>query len=245
LCVFWLDTNCTCDVYRLYTGVVPVIRVNEPKRDNQTPILMSENNIYQELKNQIILLERKPGAVIREKEIMEVFGVSRTPVRETLMRLEMDGLVRIIPNVGTFVAEVSFQQLKDVFEIRSHLVRLAGRLAAERITEEELTAIYERIDGMKSAQDFITLMRLDGEIHVIIRKATKNEVLIKVLAGLHDQAVRIWTYSGAEGGYWDDLEKEFVNIASALEQRDGELSARLLEEHTKRFVEHVRSQLTF
>ena len=206
---------------------------------------MSESNIYKELKNQIILLERKPGAIIREKEVMEAFGVSRTPVRETLMRLEMDGLVRIIPNVGTFVAEVSFQQLKDVFEIRSHLVRLAGRLAAERISGEELTAIYERIDDMKSTQDFKTLMRLDGEIHVIIRKATKNEVLIKALTGLHDQAVRIWTYSGAEGSYWDDLEKEFVAIAAALEQRDGELSAHLLEEHTKRFVEHVRSQLTF
>ena len=72
---------------------------------------MSDKNVYQELKKQIILLEQKPGAVIREKEIMELFEVSRTPVREALMRLEIDGLVRIVPNVGTFVEEVSFQQL--------------------------------------------------------------------------------------------------------------------------------------
>ncbi len=62
---------------------------------------------------------------------------------------------------------------------------------------------------------------------------------------LHDQAVRIWTFSGAEGDYWDDLEKEFEEILAALEQHDEEMTAELLERHTKGFVEHVRSQLSF
>jgi DNA-binding GntR family transcriptional regulator len=206
---------------------------------------MSDRNVYQELKRQIILLEQKPGAVIREKEIMEAFEVSRTPVREALMRLEMDGLVRIIPNVGTFVEEVSFQQLKDVFEIRAHFVRLAGSLAAARITMEEIAEIRRRIDCMKSTHDTKTLMKIDGEIHSIINKATRNELLVKMLRGLHDQAVRIWTFAGAEGGYWKNLEKEFEGIAAALERHDEETTARLLEEHTQLFVEHIRSQLTF
>lgn len=206
---------------------------------------MSENNLYQELKRQIILTEQKPGAVIREREIMNAFNISRTPVREALMRLEMDGLVRIIPNVGTFVEEVSFQQLKDVFETRSYLVKMAGRLAAERITEEEISDIRQRIEAMKSTEDTKILMQLDGEIHRIINQSTKNEVLIRILSGLHDQAIRFWAFSGAEGSYWDDLEKEFEKITSALEQRDEEMSARLLEKHTERFVEHIRSQLTF
>ncbi len=206
---------------------------------------MGEKNVYQALMRQIILLEQKPGAVIREKELMEAFEVSRTPVREALMRLEMDGLVRIIPNVGTFVEEVSFQQLKDVFEIRSHLVLLAGNLAAARITDEEITEIRRRIEDMRSTQETKELIRLDGEIHQIINNATRNELLIKMLNGLHDQAVRIWTFSGAAGGYWKNLEKEFNDIAAALEQHDEEMTARLLEEHTKLFVEHVRSQLTF
>jgi len=206
---------------------------------------MSETNVYQELKRQIILLEQKPGAVIREKMVMEAFKVSRTPVREALMRLEVDGLVRIIPNVGTFVEDVSFQQLKDVFEVRSHLVQLAGNLAATRISAEELDEIRQRIDIIRSTQDTKILMALDGEIHQIINNATRNELLIKMLNGLHDQAVRIWTFAGAKGSYWRNLEKEFDDIAAALEQHDGEMTARLLEEHTKLFVEHVRSQLTF
>jgi DNA-binding GntR family transcriptional regulator len=176
---------------------------------------------------------------------MEAFEVSRTPVREALMRLEMDGLVRIIPNVGTFVEEVSFQQLKDVFEIRAHFVRLAGSLAAARITMEEIAEIRRRIDCMKSTHDTKALMKIDGEIHSIINKATRNELLVKMLRGLHDQAVRIWTFAGAEGGYWENLEKEFEGIAAALERHDEETTARLLEEHTQLFVEHIRSQLTF
>lgn len=206
---------------------------------------MHDMNVYQELKRQIILLEQKPGAVIREKEVMEAFKVSRTPVREALMRLEMDGLVRIFPNVGTFVEDVSFQQLKDVFEIQAHLVRLAGSLAAVRITAAEVVEIRQRIEMMKPTQDTKALMQLDGEIHTIINRATRNEMLVKMLDALHDQAVRIWTFAGAEGGYWQSLEKEFEDIAAALEQHDEAMTARLLEVHSNRFVEHVRSQLTF
>ncbi|SDP60340.1 GntR family transcriptional regulator [Desulforhopalus singaporensis] len=206
---------------------------------------MSTPNVYRDLKKQIILLDYKPGAVIREKEVMEKFGVSRTPVREALMRLEMDGLVRIIPNVGTFAEDVSFQQLKDVLETYDYLVRLSGTLAAERITEKELDEIRKRISAMKQSQDAKVLMRLDGEIHQIINDSTKNKVLIKILSGLYDQSMRIWVFAGAEGEYWKNLENQFVNIVNALEQRDGEMTARLLEEHTNDFVEHIRSQLAF
>ncbi len=206
---------------------------------------MSGNEIYQKLKNQIILLEYQPGATMREKELMAAYGVSRTPIREALMRLEMDGLVRIVPNMGTFVEDVSFQHLKDIFETRAHLVRLAGKLAAARITDEELAEIRVRIDRMKLENDKKSLIKLDGEIHKIINRSTKNKVLIKMLGTLHDQAVRIWAFSGAEGDYWDDLEKEFEEILAALEQHDEEMTAELLEKHTKGFVEHVRSQLSF
>jgi GntR family transcriptional regulator, rspAB operon transcriptional repressor len=203
---------------------------------------MSESPIFQELKKRITLLEYKPGEVLREKEIIEDFGVSRTPVREALIRLEMEGLVRIIPNLGTFVADVSFQQLKDVFEIRSFLVRLTGQLAAARITEGELDEIRERIERMKLAHDPKILMQIDGELHDIINRATKNEVLIKILRTLHNQAVRIWTYSHSENQYWSGLVAEFEEIEAALRRRDEERTASLLEKHTRRFVDHIRSQ---
>ena len=190
-------------------------------------------------------MEHRPGAVIREKQIMEKFGVSRTPVREALMRLDMDGLVRVIPNVGTIVEDVSFQQLKDVFEARSYLVQLSGQLAAKRISKKEIASIRQRIQAMRSAVDAKMLMRLDGEIHKIINRSTKNEVLVKMLEGLHDKAVRIWVFSGAKDHYWDGLENEFADIVDALEQHNEEMAGRLMEKHTRRFVEHIRNQLTF
>jgi len=204
---------------------------------------MSQNAVYKELKKQIILLEHKPGSILREKEVMEIFGVSRTPVREALMRLEMEGLVRIIPNVGTIVADVSFQQLKDVFEVRSYLVGLAGQLAAARITDGELNQIHSKVAAMKQTKDPHTLMKLDGELHSIINQATKNEVLIKMLGMLHDQAVRIWTFSSDTANHWADLVGEFEEIAAALSNHDEQETSRLLEKHTKRFVENIRSQL--
>lgn len=234
-----MHIECILIVYRCWT------KCEQEQSEGTFTKTMSDKNVYQELKRQIILLEQKPGAVLREKEVMEAFEVSRTPVREALMRLEMDGLVRIIPNVGTFVEEVSFQQLKDVFEIHANLMLLAGRLAAARISQEEIIEIRKRIAEMRSTQDTKELMRLDGEIHQTINSATRNELLVKMLDGMHDQTVRIWTFAGAEGGYWKNLEKEFDDIAAALEQHDEEMTARLLEEHTNQFVEHVRSQLTF
>ena len=205
-----------------------------------------DKNVYQELKRQIVMLERKPGEVIREKDVMGLFDVSRTPVREALMRLEIDGLVRIIPNVGTFVEEITFQKLKDVFETRAHMVRLAGELAAARISAEEIAEIRQLIDEMRAVKDDTKrLMHLDSEIHLIINRATRNTLLGKTLRNLLNQATRIWAYAGASEDYWQDLVKEFEDIAMALEQHDGPTTARLLEEHTNRFAEHVRSQLTF
>jgi len=205
---------------------------------------MTENPLYEELKRRIILLEYSPGSVLREKEIMKEFGVSRTPVREALMQLQMAGLVRIFPHFGSFVSDISFQQLKDVFEVRSFLVRQAGHLAAVRITDEELAEIHERVGRMKAAPDLKTVMRIDEEIHGIINRATKNQVLVKILEELHDQAIRIWAFSKAENNYWNHVPEEFEDILAALKKGDGEATADLLESHTKRFVEHVRNQCT-
>jgi len=206
---------------------------------------MSETAIYTEIKRRIVLLDYEPGQVLREKNLIQEFGVSRTPVREALIRLEAEGLVRIFPNQGTIVSEVSFQQLKDVFEIRSFLVRLTGQLAAARITEEELERMRALIQEMNSAKDPKALMRIDSDLHDLINEATKNDVLVKILGMLRDQAVRIWTFSRASDDYYRGIPKEFEELLKALEQGDEEESACILERHTRRFIEHIRSQLTW
>lgn len=220
----------------------------DSKQKNKANIsvsLMGGNSIYEELKKRIVLLDYDPGQVLREKDLIEEFGVSRTPVREALIRLEAEGLVRIFPNLGTIVSEVSFQQLKDVFEIRSFLVRLTGQLAAQRITEEELEEVRGIIGRMRKEEDPKVLMALDSELHDLLNKATKNEVLLGILGTLRDQAVRIWAFSRADDQYYSRLPEEFEELSGALERRDGEACALILEKHTRRFIEHIRSQLTW
>jgi DNA-binding GntR family transcriptional regulator len=204
----------------------------------------SNASLYDELKKRIVLLDYEPGQVLREKELIEEFGVSRTPVREALIRLEMDGLVRILPNLGTIVSEVSFQQLKDVIEVRSHLVLLTGQLAAARITKQELDELRSLVEAMQREEDPKRLMELDTKAHDLINQAAKNEMLVKMLGQLRDLVVRIWTYFPTGDDYYEGLGAEFEELEAALRQGDQEESARLLERHTRRFIDHLRGQFT-
>lgn len=199
--------------------------------------------VYDELKRRIVLIEYEPGQVLREKGLIDEFGVSRTPIREALIRLETEGLVRIIPNSSTMVTEVSFQNLKDVFEVRSSLIRLAGRLAAARITDDELDAVRGVVNAMADEQDPKRLMELDLTFHDRVNRATKNEVLARMLETLRNQSVRIWAFSPEMDDYYDQLAQEHEALVDALAAHAEAESADLLERHTKRFIEHIRQQL--
>jgi DNA-binding GntR family transcriptional regulator len=203
------------------------------------------DTVYRTLKERIVFLDYEPGQALREKELMKEFGVSRTPVREALIRLETEGLVRIFPNQGTMVSDVSFQNLKDVLEIRYFLVRLTAQLAAARITRDELNLMKGHIERMKSEKDPKVLMRLDSEMHDLINKATKNEMLVKMLGSLRDQAVRIWTFSPSDDQYLNNMAEEFEQLVEALDRRDEDACATILEQHSQGFIEHIRSQFTW
>jgi DNA-binding GntR family transcriptional regulator len=208
-------------------------------------MIMNNNaSLYDELKKRIVLLDYEPGQVLREKELIEEFGVSRTPVREALIRLETDGLVRILPNLGTIVSEVSFQQLKDVIEVRSHLILLSGQLAAARITKQELEELHGLIEQMKQEKDPKLLMDLDTRAHDLINQASKNEMLVNMLGQLRDLVVRIWFYFPTNDEYYHGLSEEFEELEAALQAGNQEESARLLEKHTQRFIDHIRGQFS-
>jgi DNA-binding GntR family transcriptional regulator len=208
-------------------------------------MIMNNNaSLYDELKKRIVLLDYEPGQVLREKELIEEFGVSRTPVREALIRLETDGLVRILPNLGTIVSEVSFQQLKDVIEVRSHLILLSGQLAAARITKQELEELHGLIEQMKQEKDPKLLMDLDTRAHDLVNQASKNEMLVNMLGQLRDLVVRIWFYFPTNDEYYHGLSEEFEELEAALQAGNQEASARLLEKHTQRFIDHIRGQFS-
>ena len=114
---------------------------------------MVNKEIYTEIKKRIVYLDYKPKQVLNIKELAKEFGVSPMPVREVLILLESEKLIHIIPNNGIYVNDISFQELKDVFEIRLFLVGLAGKLAAQRVILEELNKMKELLKKIKQEKE--------------------------------------------------------------------------------------------
>lgn len=94
-----------------------------------------EQEICETMRDRIAFLEYQPGKVLREGELVKEFDCSRTPIREAFIRLNDAGLVNIIPKSGTYVSEVSFNDLKENYKVRKYLIKLAGELAAKNVTE--------------------------------------------------------------------------------------------------------------
>jgi DNA-binding GntR family transcriptional regulator len=196
---------------------------------------------YTELKKRIVLLDYEPGQLLHEKELAEEFGVSRTPIREAFIRLASENLVRIVPKRGVYVSEISLQDLKNVFEVRRQLLRLVGQLAAERITPDELNAVEKKVKQIRKETNPHRLMQLDSEMHLILNKATKNEILASILEQLRNQAVRIWAFSPE--GCCDAFGAEFSSLLEALKAKDAKRCEDILEDHMNSFVNRIRARL--
>ena len=190
------------------------------------------------------MLHYKPGQFLYTKELMKEFGVSLTPIREVLIYLEAEDLIHIIPNRGACVSEVSFQDLKDIFEVRLVLIGQSGRLAAERITNEELTIMKKLLKKIKQERERKVLIRLDSKFHDLINQATKNRALAKTLERLRNQIVRLWVFAREENDiYSSQIPEDLEELVIALENKDQSRSEQILKNHTIHFIDQVKMSL--
>jgi DNA-binding GntR family transcriptional regulator len=196
--------------------------------------------VYDTIKQRIILLELQPGAPINTNALAGELGVSATPVREALIRLEADGLVQRDPNSTARVTEVHLHDLKDVLEARLLIIEQIARLAAQRVQEEELQEMRNVLEQMKQATDRRELIRLDSEFHHLINLASKNQALSKVADLMRNHVMRLWYYVSNEHRYWGDLIKDRENLIQALEDGDVEETINILKSHVTMFVKEVR-----
>lgn len=197
------------------------------------------SRVYAEIKQRIILLEYEPGEALSEKELAREFGISRTPIREALIRLETEGLVRIAPNRGIYVTEVSFQDLKNVFEIRSFLIGLVGQLAAERVTEKELDEMKVMLEKIKRERNSKVLLELDLGFHDLINRATHNNILVTVLERLRNKAGRIWVFASDNDDYFLRIGEEFAELIKELEAKNGDKCEKILRNHIGNYIDHI------
>jgi len=204
---------------------------------------MINKEIYKELKKRIVYLDYKPKQVLNIKEVAKEFGVSPMPIREVLILLESEKLVHIIPNNGIYVTDVSFQELKDVFEVRLFLIGLSGRLAAERITPEELNKLKELLKKIKQEKNRRKLIQLDAEFHDLVNYSTKNQTLYETLKRLRNQIGRLWFFAKENDAYSQKIPEDFDELIKALENKEQNKSEQILKNHAIHFINQIKMSL--
>jgi len=209
--------------------------------------LSLRTKIYEKIKNNILDLVYPPGYVLAEMKLSEEFGVSRTPVREALGQLELDGLVKSIPNKGTVVAGISKKDIEDIYLLRIRIEGLSSRLAAENMTGEEL----EQLRDVVEEEEFHTyknntgkILLLDSRFHDIIFKSSKSKMIIHLLSTFHDYIRRARYSSLSSGDRAIEALKEHRAIYEAIAARDPDSAEELTVKHIEKARENMLKTFT-
>lgn len=175
-----------------------------------------------------------PGERLMEIQLADEMGVSRTPVREAIRKLELEGFVVMIPRRGTYVADISIKDITEIYEIRISLDILAAGLAAERITDEELEKLNSylvEIGRYVPAMDMDKIVELDTAFHDILYKATRNERLVSVIGNLREQLTGIRGRSMSYPGRLVETMDEHRALVDSIASRDVERAQRAARVH--------------
>ena len=222
-----------------YTCFHPIKEVIKIKTKRLLPVNLESYKPLRELvleaiREAIMNGSLKPRERLMEIQLAEELGVSRTPVREALRKLELEGFIVMVPRKGAYVADLSLKDIADVFEIRAALEGLAAGLAAERITDEELEYrerhLVEKGDAI-SQNDMERLVAIDTDFHEAIYRASRNERLFVIINNLREQIQRFRATSLAYPGRMKQSLEEHRIIVEAIQSRDVQGARQAAQEH--------------
>jgi DNA-binding GntR family transcriptional regulator len=175
-----------------------------------------------------------PGAKLNERELCETMGISRTPLREALKVLAVDGLIELSPNRGASVYKMSREEIWETFEFVGGLEAMAGELACERITPEEVTAIKALHHAMlecKAQNDLPGYYSNNQAIHNRITEAARNSVLLETYLSMNRRLQALRLRSNVVPTKWDQAVDEHWQMIDALDARDGKRLGSILKQH--------------
>lgn len=187
---------------------------------------------YEKIKTMLLDLQLGPGSAITEMQLMDDLGMSRTPVRQALHRLEQEGLVRLLPRKGWFVAGASLRDIQEIFVIREALEGIAARLATELITDERLQELKDYMDEVEPVEGQENID--PGDIlHQSIFEAVDNEQMNRVLSLYDDQLRRFHIMASRLPGRAFLSYREHYGILKAMIERDSEKAEQRMREHIR------------
>ena len=205
---------------------------------NMNEYLPLRDVVFNTLRQAILRGELKPGERLMEIALANRLGVSRTPVREAIRMLELEGLVIMIPRRGAQVAQITEQDLNDVLEVRLGLEELAVRFACERITDEEIKALglaVKEFEKKMSNNELSAQAEADVKFHEIIYGATHNQRLVQIINNIREQMYRYRIEYLKDVESRKTLVKEHYEICDALKRRDAESAV-------EKMCIHIRNQ---
>ncbi|ARB27414.1 GntR family transcriptional regulator [Pseudomonas tolaasii] len=193
---------------------------------------------YAQIKQRIISCEFRPGDAINEAQLTAALGIGRTPIHQALHRLEVEGMVTIMPRKGVMVTALSLNDVLDMIEVRVSNEQLCVKLAVERAKDADIQAmrdILEQTPALLANHDVAGLMALDLQFHMSISAAAHNRVLAELLRNLHEKQARFWYLTLSENHHSERIYEEHLQILEAVEQRDGAAAIAAIHHHIDDF----------
>lgn len=204
--------------------------------------------VFQKIREDILNGKYQENDELRENTIGKELGVSRTPVREALRQLELEGLVKIIPNRGAYVTGISHKDIWDIYSIRSILEGLCARRAVEHITEEQLDELEETLllsefqikkeSGINPDQ----VAALDGRFHAALYDASGSRILSRLLTDFHNYVQTARKSSVVSEERARKSIREHRQILRAIRERDADMAEQLANEHILHVMQNLKKQ---
>jgi DNA-binding GntR family transcriptional regulator len=202
------------------------------------PKQKAADKAYAGLREMIIRLELEPGTVLDDRILTKKLGVGRTPLREAIHRLAAEKLVVIVPRRGAFVMEIRDGDAWQLFEARLQTERLTARLAAERITPDQLQRLETLFDGLPNDHSFVDDREIDWKFHKGIAEATQNRYLLDMIERLYSLGTRLRFLRSA----YESVERvaDYRAILAALRNRDPERAEAAMVQHVSRLKKNLK-----
>ncbi|MGN0408402.1 MAG: GntR family transcriptional regulator [Bacteroides sp.] len=190
--------------------------------------------VFNTLRQAILKGELEPGERLMEIQLAQKLGVSRTPIREAIRKLELEGLVVMIPRKGAEVARITEKDMRDVLEVRGTLEELAVSLACKNMTDDiiqELKMANKLFESAIVSKDVVKIVDADVNFHDVIYRTTDNQRLMQIISNLSEQMYRYRLEYIKDARSHSILISEHADIISRLQNKDEEGAKSVMNQH--------------